>query len=238
MDILKLKKTFPSLPNKKINLVQKVINGSSEKSKPKINMTTKDSSQKQVIVLMNNDLSKRFIKDSSTYVINLNYALKNIQFNTIADFICADDKGVIITTNNVLSNTDLQEIEKYIKNSLSFNTDSISSPRLLQSKSYLKIVGIPYYVDNLNSHISSDNIECILKNNYIFNNIVLASKPYIIKVSPKSDMAIIWINIWDIQNSTNTKKVINRCFNIGSIVATIREANMNLGVPQYKNCWK
>ena len=111
MDILQLKEMFSSLPNKKIDLVQKVINSSSEKSKPKINMTTKGPSQKQVIVPMNNNLSKRFIKDLSTYVINLNHALKNIQSNTIADFICADNKGVIITTNNISSNADLQEIE-------------------------------------------------------------------------------------------------------------------------------
>jgi len=78
IDILKLKETFPSLSNKKIDLVQKVINSSSEKSKPKINMTTKDPSQKQVIIPMNNNLSKRFIKDLSTHIINLNHALKNI----------------------------------------------------------------------------------------------------------------------------------------------------------------
>jgi len=110
MDVLKLKETFPSLPNKKIDLVQKVINSSSKKSKPKINMTTKGPSRKQVIVPMNNNLSKRFIIDLSTHVINLNHALKNIWSNSIADFICADDKGVIITTNNISSNADLQEI--------------------------------------------------------------------------------------------------------------------------------
>ena len=238
MDILKLKDIFPSLPNKKIDLVQKVINSSSRKSKPKINMTTKSPSQKQVIIPMNNNLSKRFIKDLLTHVINLNHVLKNIWSNTIANFIYADDKGVIITTNNVLSNADLQEIEKYIKNPLSSNADSISLSRLLQSKSYLKIVGILYYVDNLNSCISSDNIKCIFKNNHIFNNIVLTSKPHIIKVSHKSNMAIIWINIWNTQNGTNAKKIINRCFNVGSIVTTIKGANMNPGVPQCKNCWK
>jgi len=173
IDILKLKETFSSLSNKKIDLVQKVINSSSEKSKPKINMTTKGLSQKQVIIPMNNNLSKRFIKDLSTHVINLNRTLKNIWSNTITNFIYADDEGVIIITNNVLSNADLQEIEKYVKNSLSSDADSISSPRLPQLKSYLKIVGIPYYIDNSNSCISSDNIECILKNNHIFNNIVL-----------------------------------------------------------------
>jgi len=71
LDALKLKEMFPNLPNKKIDIVQKVINSSTEKSKPKISMITKGLSQKQVIVLMNNELSKRFIKDSSTHVINI-----------------------------------------------------------------------------------------------------------------------------------------------------------------------
>ena len=172
------------------------------------------------------------------HVININCAPKNICSNTITDFICANDKGVIIITNNVSSNADLQEIEKYVKNSLSSNVDSISSPRLLQSKSYLKIVGIPYYVNNSNTCISSDDVKCILKDSHIFNDIVLASKLCIIKVSPKSNMAIIWINIWDTQSGTNAKKIINRYFNVRSIIVTVKRANMNLGVSQCKNCWK
>ena len=53
------------------------------------------------------------------------------------------------------------------------------------------------------------DIKKILKNNHIFNNIVLAFRPRIIKVSPKSDMAIIWIDIWDTQNSFKAKSIIN-----------------------------
>ena len=131
------------------------------------------------------------------HIVNINCALKNIQSNTIADFIHIEDKGIIITTNNVSLSSDLQKIKKYIKNSLILDVKQISLPRLLQSKSYLKIVGIPYINKKINIHISSDNIENILKSNYLFNNIILTSKPYIIKVSLKSDMAIIWINIWD-----------------------------------------
>ena len=73
---------------------------------------------------------------------------------------------------------------------------------------------------------------------YIFNNIILALKPRIIKVSPKSDMAIVWINIWDTQSSMKARTLINRRFNIGSFIATIRDANINFGVSQYKNYWK
>jgi len=68
---------FPNLPNKKIEEMQKVINSLKDKSKPKINMTTKGPSRKQVIVPINTDLTKKFIKDSSLYVININCALKD-----------------------------------------------------------------------------------------------------------------------------------------------------------------
>ena len=116
--------------------------------------------------------------------------------------------------------------------------EQISSPRLPQSKSYLKIVGIPYNSEITNSCISSNDVECILKSNHIFNDIVLASKPCIIKVSPKYDMSIIWINIWNSQSGSNAKKIINRWFNVRSFIATVRGANMNPGVLQCKNCWK
>ena len=83
-----------------------------------------------------------------------------------------------------------------------------------------------------------EDIEKILKSNYIFNNIVSASKPKIIKVSLKLDMAIIWIDIWDAQSGSKAKGLINQRFNVGSFITTIYSANMNPEVPQYKNCWK
>ena len=64
------------------------------------------------------------------------------------------------------------------------------------------------------------------------------SKLHIIKISPKSDMAIVWIDIWDTQNSNNVKKIINRYFNVESVIAMVRDTNINPGVSQYKNCWK
>ena len=140
---------------------------------------------------MSNNITKEFIKKSNSYVANINHAFKAIKSSMLADFICAENKGIVVTTNNVASGLDLQEIEKYVKNSLSTDADKVLLARLPQSKYYLKIVGIPYISEKTNSHIASDEIEDVLKNNYIFNNIVLTSKLCIIKVSPKSDMAII-----------------------------------------------
>ena len=227
---------FLNLPNKKIKQVQKVINGSNNKTKPRITMTTKGLLQKQVIVLMSNDITKEFIKDSNSYVANINYAFKAIKSNMLADFMYVEDKGIVLTTNNISLGSDLQEIEKYIKNSLSSNLDKMLLTRLPQSKSYLKIVGIPFNSEKTNSYISLKEIKGVLKNNYIFNNIVLTSKPCIIKVFPKSDMTIIWIDIWDTQTGQNAKTIINQQFNIGSYITMIHGTNMNSGMLQYKNC--
>jgi len=109
----------------------------------------------------------------------------------MADFICVDNKNIVITTNNITSFLDLQAIEKYVKSTVYIETNYVESPRLLQSKSYLKIIGILYLSEHTNSCITSNNIKKILKSNHIFNNSMLVSKPRIIKVSPKSDMSII-----------------------------------------------
>ena len=86
--------------------------------------------------------------------------------------------------------------------------------------------------------VNSKIMESFIKSFHIFNNVNITSKLCIIKVSPKSDMTIVWIDIWDSQNSLTAKKLVNQCFNISSYIITIREANMNSGVPQCKNCWK
>ena len=64
------------------------------------------------------------------------------------------------------------------------------------------------------------------------------SRPRIIKVSLKSDISIIWFDIWDAQSDSRAKGLINRCFNMGNYITTIQDANMNPEVSQCKNCWK
>jgi len=103
--------------------------------------------------------------------------------------------------------------------------------RLPQSKSYLKIIGIPYINEKSNALITVDVIEDIIKYNHIFNNIVVTSKPQIIKISLKSDMAIIWLDIWDIQSGSNVKSLTNRCFNVERHIAMIRDTNVKPRTP-------
>ena len=57
----------------------------------------------------------------------------------------------------------------------------------------MKIIGLPYKIDQ--GVIIPDFIEGVLKDTHIFKNIMLASKPYVIKASPKSDMAVVWVDV-------------------------------------------
>ena len=71
------------------------------------------------------------------------------------------------------------------------NVNNVQGTQLLQSKSYLKILSILYLIGSTNTLINTNIIETIIKTTHIFNNIQIASKLRVIKVSPKSDMAIV-----------------------------------------------
>jgi len=180
---------------------------------------------------MNSKNANNFMKESNSHVTN-------IKSEVIANFICIENSRLVITTNKVASALDLQAIKKYIKTMYNIEVNHVESPRLPQSKSFLKIISILYILESTNIYISTEEVEKIIKENHIFNNVVLASRPRIIKVSPKLDMSIIWINIWDAQSGVKAKGFINRCFNISRYIASIYGANMNPRAPQCKNCWK
>jgi len=124
-------------------------------------MTTKSPSYKQIIVPMSNETARKYAKDTSMHIISINCALKKIKSNIMANFIHVKDKDIVISTNNVASPSDLQGIEKCVKSSLLNNADQISPPRLSQSKSYLKIIGIPYLNEKSNMRILPEDIEKI-----------------------------------------------------------------------------
>ena len=72
-----------------------------------------------------------------------------------------------------------------------------------------------------NIPINSSIIETIIKSIHIFNDIYLASKLCIIKASSKSNIVVIWENIWNTKSSLKAKYFINRYFNIGNYITTV-----------------
>ena len=208
-EVLKIKKVFPALNAEKIDQVNNIVKGTI-KSKPKIQMTTKEPSRKQIIIPISKENVNSFIKNSSLYISNINRQFRNAKSEILVNYIQAEPLGITVVTNKVSQPSDLMLINQYIKNSNDVNALQVDEPWLPKSKSYLKIIGISYYPHNNSQEcLTSNDIETVLKQNQIFNNISLASKPRVIKVSPKSDMFIVWIDIWDVQSRSNAKMLIN-----------------------------
>ena len=191
-EVLKIKEAFPSLNAQKIDQVNNIVNGQN-KAKPHIKMTTKGSSRKYVIIPMSSDNISSFIKNSSAYVANINRALCNTKTDVLVDYIRSDNTDISVIVYKIAQQSDLSIINNYVKNSNDVNSLQVEDAHLPMSKSYLKITGIPYYpyLDNHQTKLTSNDIKNILKQNHIFNNISLASKLRVIKVSPKSDMALV-----------------------------------------------
>ena len=138
---------------------------------------TKGPSRKQIIISMSMNSAKRVMTQSNTYITNINRLLKGIKSEISADYIHSDKKGIVIMTNKIAIFSNLNIVEKYMKDLNDIDLNNIMSLRLLQSKSYLKILGILYFLEDTNLSVMPDIIKRVIKCIYIFNNIVLASYP-------------------------------------------------------------
>jgi len=67
--------------------------------KPKINMTIKGLSRKQVIIPMTRSNTEIIINSAHQHITNVNRCLKKIKSDTLANFIYKDNNVIIITTN-------------------------------------------------------------------------------------------------------------------------------------------
>ena len=125
--MLKIKETFPSLNTQKIDQINSIVNGQN-KPRPQIKMTTKGLSRKHVIILMSSGNITKFMKNSSLHVTNINRSLRNVKSEVLADFIQSDPLGIMVVTNKVALQLDLQIIEHYVKNTNDIDSLHVEVP--------------------------------------------------------------------------------------------------------------
>ena len=141
------------------------------------------------------------------YIANINKNLMNFKSDVSANFIYVLNDRVIIIMNKPANVSNLTTIKKYIKNIKNINLDSIESPQLPKSKSYLKTVRLPHKIKQ--GLTFSEIIEGVFKELHLFKGVVLVSKLYIIKTSLKFNMVVVWLDIWDSQSGSVVKNIIN-----------------------------
>jgi len=85
-EVLKIKKVFPALNVEKIDQVNNIVK-ETVKLKPKIQMTTKEPSRKQIIIPMSKENIDSFIKNSSLHVSNINRQFCNAKSEILVNYI-------------------------------------------------------------------------------------------------------------------------------------------------------
>ena len=134
--------------------------------------------------------SEAIVLQVNVHISNINRLLKGVKSKVSVDFIYSNNKG-IITTNKAITSLDLSIVERYVKELNNINSNDVMSLWLPRFKLYLKILKVSYFLENINLPITFNIIKEVIKNAYIFNNIILASCSYVIKASPKLDMTVI-----------------------------------------------
>jgi len=71
-DIIHIKDVFLKLPTKKVIEINDIVNNKTGQAKPKINMTTKDPSRKQIIIPMSENNSEIISNFANFHIFNIN----------------------------------------------------------------------------------------------------------------------------------------------------------------------
>jgi len=127
-NILHIKEAFLFLSANEVGKMIKAKNSSEGQKKPRINMTIRGLSRKQVIIPIAKSNTELIVNSANLHIANINKCQKNMKSDVITDFIHVTNEGVIITMNKPVNASDLSTIKKYIKNISNINSDSINSP--------------------------------------------------------------------------------------------------------------
>jgi len=200
-------------------------------------MTTHGPTRHQVLIPLDTSTAEVVVANAATAVESCNRGLVEAHSKLRVELVCKAWDRISMSTNFAASATELEVIKQWLKKVTGLAASTVVEPRLPQSKSFLKILGVPYWGNNSSLPITQAQVESVIANTPIFEEVVLASHPRIMKASPSSDMFVIWIDIWDSQKGSKGKTLINRSFNFGRHTATVRGTAMHPGVAQCRNCW-
>ena len=86
-DIVRVKEAFPALSADEVGKVLKIKNSGGDNRKPKINMTTRGLSRKEVIIPMAKHIAELIVNSAHIHITNINKCLRNSKSDIITDFI-------------------------------------------------------------------------------------------------------------------------------------------------------
>src|SRR6267154_4313127 len=198
--------------------------------------TTKGPSRKNVFIIVPPELRKGDFFSQNT-VDTLNRGLVNNHSKLRVELVADQprDGGIIAFCNNVATDKDLNTLKEWTGKALGARSDKIDAV-LPQSKSALKIVGVPY-MNGPRPILPMDIIDA-MKSHELAELFQLECTPHISRNTTGSDSATVWFDIWDSQKGANTVRLVNHRIHICGWNTTIRKTVMHPGLAQCRCCWR
>ena len=200
-------------------------------------MTTQGPTRYQVLIPLTLAAAETVVANAALAVESCNKGLVSARSKLRVESVHKAWDGVSMSTNSVASVVELEVIKQWLKKTASLGEITEVESCLPQSKSFLKVLGVPYWDSKTSLPVTPTQVAEALSSSSLFEGITLASISHIMKASPSFDMSVIWINIWNSQKGSKGKTLINCSFNFGCHTVTVRGTAMHPGVAQCHNCW-
>ncbi|KAF5377289.1 hypothetical protein D9615_006460 [Tricholomella constricta] len=235
--ILALAKVFPELSASEISTLyqQNVKRSAGSPSSPppskRVKSTTRGPSRMQIVYA-----EATFTGNLETVVTPLNNRLASNRRRLRVAQAFTGMGGIILATQSTPTAEDLPVVIDAARSWFPANTKVTAE--IPASRSYLKIVNVPFFQKVGGAPITQDLVESRICQDPVTKNFHLASKPRVSRNSPASDSCTVWFDIWDTQSGANLKQLVNKRLSFGGQICMIRPAEKRPGTPQCQRCWK
>jgi len=158
-------------------------------------MTTQGPTRHQVLIPLTPAAAEMMVANAASTVQSCNKGLVSACSKLRVESVHKTWDGVSMSTNSVAFAAELEVIKQWLKKTANLGDVTEVEPHLSQSKSFLKILGIPYWDSKISLPVTLAQVAEALSSSPLFESVILASMPHIMKASPSSDMFVIWIDI-------------------------------------------
>ena len=107
-------------------------------------MTTQGPTRYQILVLLDFTAAKLIVTNTALVVQSYNKGLVEVYSKLRVESMCKAWDGVSMSTNFIASTAELEVIKQCLKKTAKLGESTEVEPCLLQSKSFLKILGVLY----------------------------------------------------------------------------------------------
>ena len=193
-------------------------------------MTTQRPTRHQILIPLAPAAAEVVVANVASAVEFCNKGLVSAHSKLRVESVRKAWDGMSMSTNSVASAAELEVIKQWLKKTAGLGEVTEVEPHLPQSKSFLKVLDVSYWDSKTSLPITPAQVVEALSSSLLFEGIILASMPRIMKALPSSDMSVIQIDIWNSQKGSKGKTLINCSFNFGRHTATVRGTAMYFGV--------